>query len=228
MLDIHRGLIPTMFIVFMVVILATRWLARPDITVQAAPLPTAKPEKAARTEKKSEEKKKTKKVVTGKQEQADDRDEQQPKKDDPTQENRDEDCPLASAYPDSIRRWCGWIDQYARQYGLDTNLVAAVMLQESGGNPDAYSGSGAVGLMQVMPRDGIAAGFTCANGPCFASRPSMEELFDPEFNLSYGARMLAGLIERRGSVRDGLMAYGPANVGYYYADKVLAIYERYR
>ena len=102
------------------------------------------------------------------------------------------------------------------------------MVQESGGNPDAYSHSGAVGLMQVMPRDGLAAGFMCVNGPCFGSRPSMSELYDPEFNVSYGTRMLSGLVAKRGSVRDGLMAYGPANVGYYYADKVLAIYENNR
>ena len=56
----------------------------------------------------------------------------------------------------------------------------------------------------------------------------MSELYDPEFNVSYGTRMLSGLVAKRGSVRDGLMAYGPANVGYYYADKVLAIYENNR
>ncbi|NTU75976.1 MAG: lytic transglycosylase domain-containing protein, partial [Anaerolineaceae bacterium] len=84
------------------------------------------------------------------------------------------------------------------------------------------------GLMQVMPRDGIAANFMCANGPCFASRPSIQELYDPEFNISYGARMLAGLINKRGSIRDGLQAYGPMDVGYYYADLVIKIMNTYR
>ena len=56
----------------------------------------------------------------------------------------------------------------------------------------------------------------------------MEELFDPEFNIQYGARMLSGLQKKFGSLRDALMAYGPANVGYYYADIVLAIYQRYQ
>jgi len=83
-------------------------------------------------------------------------------------------------------------------------------------------------LMQVMPRDGLAANFMCKNGPCFASRPSMEELFDPEFNIAYGTRMLAGLINRTGDIREALRAYGPINVGYYYADLVLKIYEAYR
>jgi len=137
-------------------------------------------------------------------------------------------CMLAASYPASIQQWCQWITQYAEEYTLDPNLVAAVMLQESGGDPQAYSSSGAVGLLQVMPRDGIAASFLCVNGPCFAARPSMQELFEPEFNIQYGVRMLSGLQNKYGSLQDALMAYGPANVGYYYADIVLAIYQQYQ
>jgi soluble lytic murein transglycosylase-like protein len=102
------------------------------------------------------------------------------------------------------------------------------MLMESGGDPEAYSSSGAVGLMQVMPRDGLAADFECANGPCFASRPTIEELLQPEFNLEYGTHMLASLITRLGSEREALKAYGPMDVEYSYADRVLAIFERYQ
>ncbi|HCE17845.1 MAG TPA: hypothetical protein DEQ80_08300 [Anaerolinea thermolimosa] len=143
-------------------------------------------------------------------------------------ESADGECAVSSTYPQAVLRWCSLITRYAVEANLDPNLVAAVILQESGGNPEAYSRSGAVGLMQVMPRDGIAAGFQCINGPCFASRPGMAELLDPEFNIAYGTRMLAGLIQKRGSVRDGLFAYGPMNVGYSYADKILAIYESHR
>ncbi|MEN6408557.1 MAG: transglycosylase SLT domain-containing protein [Anaerolineaceae bacterium] len=137
------------------------------------------------------------------------------------------DCQVSEGYPETVRQWCGLITQYAQENNLDPNLIAALILQESGGDPTAYSHSGAVGLMQVMPRDGIAASFQCNSGPCFASRPTIQELEDPEFNVSYGTRMLAGLINKRGNTRDALMAYGPANVGYYYADIVLAIYEKY-
>jgi soluble lytic murein transglycosylase-like protein len=137
-------------------------------------------------------------------------------------------CTISASYPESIQQWCPVIGRFASEYGVDSNLIAAVMLQESGGNPNAYSKSGAVGLMQVMPRDGLAASFQCKNGPCFASRPSMDELYDPEFNISYGTRMLAGLIERQGGVRDALHAYGPMDMGYRYADIVLSIYERNR
>ncbi len=138
------------------------------------------------------------------------------------------DCDISASFPDKIRRWCDLVVQYANSNGLDPNLVAAVMLQESGGNAGATSHSGAIGLLQVMPRDGIAASFHCANGPCFASRPSMAELYDPEFNLRFGTGMLAGLVNKKGDLREALRAYGPGDAGYTYADKILAIYQRYR
>jgi len=146
----------------------------------------------------------------------------------PVSDNSSNGCSLGSNFPESVRRWCASIERNAAEKGLDPNLVASVMLQESGGDPNATSHSGAVGLLQVMPRDGIAASFQCINGPCFRSRPSMAELYDPEFNLNYGTGMLAGLVSKHGSVRDALRYYGPGDAGYSYADKVLAIYERMR
>jgi soluble lytic murein transglycosylase-like protein len=111
---------------------------------------------------------------------------------------------------------------------LDPDLVAALVWQESGGDPVAYSKSGAVGLMQVMPHDGLAAAFMCINGPCFANRPSIQELQDPTFNVEFGTRMLGGLNAKYGDLREALKYYGPKDVGYYYADKVLGIYASYK
>ena len=138
------------------------------------------------------------------------------------------ECPVSQRYPGKVRRWCGLITHYANQRNLSPDLVAAVILQESGGNPDAYSSSGAVGLMQVMPRDGLAATFLCANGPCFKDRPSKSKLLNPDFNLKYGTRMLARLQKNHGDLREALRFYGPMDVGYAYADKVLAIYDTHR
>jgi soluble lytic murein transglycosylase-like protein len=139
-----------------------------------------------------------------------------------------ENCAVNLSYPHGIMQWCEIITSFADQAELPVNLIAAVILQESGGDAMAYSSSGAVGLMQVMPRDGIAASFECINGPCFASRPTTEELLDPRYNVEYGTQMLAGLITRLGSAREALKAYGPMDVDYSYADRVLAIYENYR
>jgi soluble lytic murein transglycosylase-like protein len=137
-------------------------------------------------------------------------------------------CAVSEKYPESIRQWCTLITRYSQQYNLDPDLIAALIWQESGGNPLAYSHSGAVGLMQVMPRDGLAANFMCPSGPCFANRPTISELQNPEFNISYGVGMLAGLFNKYGSLREALLYYGPTDVGYYYADIVLGLYERYK
>ncbi len=138
------------------------------------------------------------------------------------------ECRVSTRFPEKVRQWCDLITHYAENRGLPPDLVASVIWQESGGNPSAYSKSGAVGLMQVMPSDGISASFMCVNGPCFANRPSTEKLQDPEFNISYGTKMLAGLVNKHGNYRDALKAYGPMDVGYYYADIVLGIFERHK
>lgn len=138
------------------------------------------------------------------------------------------DCEVSQLYPAKITRWCGLITQYSNKHKLDPDLVAALVWLESGGNELAYSRSGAVGLMQVMPRDGLAASFMCANGPCFKDRPSTDELRNPENNIAFGTKYLAGLIRRNGNLRDALKSYGPMDAGYTYSDKVLSIFNRYR
>jgi len=139
-----------------------------------------------------------------------------------------QNCSLPSSYPENIQRWCQLIEDNASKYSIEPKMLAAIMLQESGGNPDAYSKSGAVGLMQVMPRDGIAESFMCINGPCFTNRPAMDELFDPQFNLEFSSRMLSNLFEKHGNWRDALRSYGPMDMGYGYADIVLSIYQNYQ
>ena len=134
------------------------------------------------------------------------------------------DCLISPEFPAEIQQWCGLISQYAPQHNLEPDLVAALIVVESAGNDQAISHNGAVGLMQIMPRDGLAADFQCPNGPCFASRPTTKELKNPEYNLAFGTKLLANLLRRLGDVREALVAYGPAGVGYTYADKVLGLY----
>jgi soluble lytic murein transglycosylase-like protein len=137
-------------------------------------------------------------------------------------------CLVSSRFPEKILRWCPIITQYARKHAIQPDLIAALIWQESGGNPGAYSHSGAVGLMQIMASDGIAASFMCVNGPCFKDRPTIQQLEDPEFNVAFGTRMLGRLVRKYGNLRDALKAYGPMDVGYYYAEKVLGIYQSYK
>ena len=134
---------------------------------------------------------------------------------------------LSPFFPPAIQQWKKEIENQARINDIDANMIASVILMESGGDALAYSSCGAVGLMQVMPRDGLAAGFTCNGQPCFATRPNMAELFDPRFNIEYGTGLLKDLINRNGNWREALFSYGPIDVGYEYADRVLSILDQY-
>lgn len=135
---------------------------------------------------------------------------------------------LSDLFPNQIQKWKSLIEQSAHQYGVDPNLIGAVMLQESGGQAEVISSSGAVGLMQVMPRDGIASTFICEGQPCFSNRPTIESLLVPDFNIDYGVGMLSRLIAKKGSVLEALYHYGPYDVGYSYAEIVLNIYQKYK
>jgi hypothetical protein len=139
------------------------------------------------------------------------------------------DCQVSKKFPLPVRRWCTLITRHANEAGLPPDLIAAVIMKESSGNPHAYSPSGAVGLMQVMPSDGIAATFSCNGEPCFQDRPTTRQLQDPDFNIRYGTQYLKLLIDRNfGDRREALRQYGPIEFGYLYADEILELYYRYR
>jgi len=57
------------------------------------------------------------------------------------------------------------VQKYAEQYGFDWRLITAQMFQESRFDPKAKSGSGARGLMQLMPRTAHSLGFKNIDAP---------------------------------------------------------------
>lgn len=119
--------------------------------------------------------------------------------------------------------YCEDIEIQAKRRNLDPYLVAAVIWWESGGDPNVISSSGAVGLMQVMPSDGLAGEHPCK---CFSDRPLTNDLKEPSFNIGSGTGVLRFFINKYGSLRNGLMHYGPANVGFYYADRILDLHSK--
>jgi soluble lytic murein transglycosylase-like protein len=133
------------------------------------------------------------------------------------------ECVGNTQIPEKVRNWCEWIIEYSAKKHLDPLMIAAIIQQESGGDPFAISKNGAVGLMQIMPGDGTAMTYQCFNGPCFKDRPSTQQLLDPEYNILYGTELLSGYIEQTGNIRDALRSYGPINMGYEYADRVLEL-----
>lgn len=112
------------------------------------------------------------------------------------------------------------LNRAADAAGLPRELVWAVAYVESRYNPNAVSGVGAMGLMQLMPQ--------------VADNLGVDDPFDPYQNAAAGAKMLARLIAKYGGdVRRALAAYNwgagnvdrkstwPASV-HLYADNVLA------
>jgi hypothetical protein len=104
---------------------------------------------------------------------------------------------LSEYWPYKIQQWDTLILQEAERRHLDPDFLASLVWMESRGDPQAVGPVGAVGLMQVMPKE---AGFTW--------RPSKEELMDPGINLYWGTRTLATVVRQgKGDIFNSLAAY---------------------
>ena len=98
---------------------------------------------------------------------------------------------------------------HARNYRLDPALLAAVIYQESKFRPSVRSRSGAIGLMQLQPA--TAEGIAIRTG---GTRFRVDDLYEPEINVRYGAWYLRHLLDKYGDERTALAAYnaGQRNV----------------
>jgi len=99
--------------------------------------------------------------------------------------NRELDEPIAWL-PAELGRWQEQFAEAADRYGVDADLLAIISLVESRGNPDAESPTGALGLMQIMPR--TAMQIADVRG---IEDFDVESLRDPWTNIDFGAWYLA-------------------------------------
>ena len=90
----------------------------------------------------------------------------------------------------------------ARESGVDIELLKAIITVESGFNARAVSPRGAIGLMQITVEtaDRYAT-------PAERRLPAAQRLLDARVNVFTGARMLADLTRRFGSIDVALSAW---------------------
>lgn len=100
---------------------------------------------------------------------------------------------------DQVLRWQREIEAAAERYQLEPALIAAVIEQESGGNSEAISLAGAIGLMQLMPSTAELMGVNP---------------YDPTQNIEGGTHYLKQQLDSFGNLQAALAAYnaGPGSV----------------
>lgn len=116
------------------------------------------------------------------------------------------------------------VREASAKFGVDPKLVSAVAEVESGGNQNAVSGAGAVGVMQLMPETAAGLGVNP---------------YDEKENVEGGAKYIKEMLDTfGGDVKKAVAAYnaGPQAVKDYggvppyretqnYVNKVLDIYQ---
>jgi hypothetical protein len=118
----------------------------------------------------------------------------------PTTERRS--VPEAPVAPDRV--YDAIIAEASAEYGVDPELVRAVIRAESQFDPRAESGAGARGLMQLMP--------------ILSKELGVQDPFNPRENIFGGVKYLSKLLDRHhGDVTLALASYnaGPRNVDRY-------------
>jgi soluble lytic murein transglycosylase-like protein len=86
------------------------------------------------------------------------------------------------------------IQQTSKKYGVDADLVKAVIQNESAYDPSAVSSAGALGLMQLMPA-------TAAN-------LGVEDPMNPTENIEGGVKLLRELLNQfSGNITNTVAAY---------------------
>ncbi len=101
----------------------------------------------------------------------------------------------AQTESDAVLQWLPEIQAAASATGVPAEVIAAVIRVESGGDPNAVSVAGALGLMQVMPAE-------------FQSQGIPEDSwFDPATNIMAGSTEIGKFLSATGSIEQALASY---------------------
>lgn len=100
------------------------------------------------------------------------------------------------------RGYADYVEKYSDLYGIDDNLIYAVIRTESGFDSGAVSNLGACGLMQLMPET-----FEWLRSKDKENAEGYVDVFDPETNIRYGVFFLSIIGRRFGEERLMIAAY---------------------
>lgn len=134
----------------------------------------------------------------------------------------------SSSSLDRINKFQSQIDEAAKSFGIDKNLIKSIIMTESAGNHKAVSSAKAKGLMQLMDST--------------ATEMGVRNVFNPRENILGGTKYFAQMLRQySGDVKMALAAYnaGPQNVEKYkgvppfdetksYINKVLNYVEHFK
>jgi hypothetical protein len=100
--------------------------------------------------------------------------------------------------PPTVRHWDKPINEMAKKYDVDPNLIAILMTMESGGDQNAKSSDNAVGLMQITPPTAKDI------SQKFLKKPTTRyDLNDPSTNIEFGTAYVAYLRDEFGETSQG-------------------------
>lgn len=102
------------------------------------------------------------------------------------------------------------VSVYGEKYGVDENLIFAVIKAESNFNKNAVSSKGAIGLMQLMEE--TAKDVVNKSNMQFSYDNLKEELLNVDNNINVGTMYLKGLLDRYKNIELAVVAYN-AGIG---------------
>lgn len=122
--------------------------------------------------------------------------------------------PLPDPVPVAQLETNNHIDKIAKRYGLNPDIVKALIEEESGWVASAEGDNGnSIGLMQIQERWHKER----------LTRLGITNLYDPEQNVTVGCDILSELLNKYGNYEDALSVYNSGNTedGKAYAERIL-------
>ena len=114
------------------------------------------------------------------------------------------------------RKYEKYVDLYSNEFGVDKNLVYAIIKAESNFKDDVVSSAGAIGLMQIMPST-----YIYDIKDALGMSGDEESLYDPAINIRSGVYYISRLLDYFDDTRAAIAAYnaGMGNVSKWLSDR---------